>query len=845
MKLLLSIFFSSFFLLNSFIGNTQNQRIIDSLHAELKKRNPDTKKVEILQNIANAYDYSNKDSSLMYYEKAYFIAKKTKNGNLIADVLTDIGITYNNTGENNLAIKKFDEAVAYIENENVKSEENKLRLARIYNSSGEAYRYLSNYENAMAFYNKGINVCNIIDTTNHVNFKKANEIKASCFNNIGMVNLSQGDYNDAIINYQKALKIHTKSKNLKSVATCYTNMGNVHFYQGDYEKAITYYSDALKTFEKINHKKGMSACLTNIGSVQLLIGKKTEDNKIKLKKFNLAISYYERAVTVFKDINDKNSTADCYGNIGLTYSEIAFFSNNSIDIYNKAIEYYHKTLDLKKEIKDELGTAICYINISSLNNKRKNFDEAISNANKSLLIVNKIGAKQQRKAVYENLATAYEGLNNLAKAIEYFKLSTLVKDSLFNEKKSEQLAEMEERFQSEKKQLEIDKLTNEKALQESEIKKQKILSYSFVIGFLLISVFSILLFKQFQAKKRANKILAQQKLEIEEKNEELNQQNEEITAQRDEIEAQRDEVVKHKEHIEEIHHELTDSIIYAKRIQEALLPTEEIFDEYFLEHFIIFKPHSVVSGDFYWSTKVKEYVIFSVADCTGHGVPGAFMSMLGISFLNEIVRHTHIVTAGDVLNELRRKVIHSLKQKGELEKDNIASSLNVKDGMDISLCVLNTETNELQFAGANNPLYIVKSEKLRVKSDELQDKSLSSYKVDEKSNSDFMNFTNFQLYELKPDKMPIAIYLRMDDFTNHTITVEKGDMLYLFSDGYIDQAGGKLGKRFMSKRLKQLFLDNAHLSMNEQKNVILENFENWKGDNDQVDDITILGVKLS
>ena len=212
-------------------------------------------------------------------------------------------------------------------------------------------------------------------------------------------------------------------------------------------------------------------------------------------------------------------------------------------------------------------------------------------------------------------------------------------------------------------------------------------------------------------------------------------------------------------------------------------------------------------------------LIVTVADCTGHGVPGAFMSMLGISFLNEIVRKQEVTQANHVLNELRKEVINALQQKGV--------SGEQKDGMDISLFVVNTETNECQWAGANNPLYIVRggqNPQGLTKPEPLQ---------------------NLEgLEEIKGDKMPIAIYRRMDKFTNNKVQLHKGDQVYLFSDGFIDQFGGQKGKKFLCKQFKQLLLNNANKPMTEQSAIIEKTLNEWIGNNEQVDDITILGLKL-
>lgn len=289
------------------------------------------------------------------------------------------------------------------------------------------------------------------------------------------------------------------------------------------------------------------------------------------------------------------------------------------------------------------------------------------------------------------------------------------------------------------------------------------------------------------------KILEEQ---VRERTRELEQANVEIQAQRDLARAQRDKIAEQKK-------EITDSILYAERIQRSLLPQPEKIKAAVSDSFVLFKPRDIVSGDFYWTAETDHKAIIVAADCTGHGVPGAFMSMLGISFLNEIISENKITDAAGILNRLRHQVIDALQQKG--------TPGEAKDGMDLALCVLDKRSAKLQFAGANNPLYYIR---------------------------------NGELYEIKGDKMPVAIHVKMDSFTNHELTVSPGDVFYLFSDGYADQFGGPNGKKFKYRSLKELLVSIHQKDMNEQCEILDKQFEEWKGDNDQVDDVVIVGFSI-
>ena len=371
----------------------------------------------------------------------------------------------------------------------------------------------------------------------------------------------------------------------------------------------------------------------------------------------------------------------------------------------------------------------------------------------------------------------------------------------------------------------IDLLEKEKALQVLENKRQQIIIFSIIAGLALLAIFTIFIIQRLRITRRQKRIIENQKKLVDQKNEILNQQKEEIEAQRDEIAGQHEIVITQKKHIEEIHTELKDSILYARRIQKAVLPADDLTEMFLANYFILFEPKDIVSGDFYWIHQRNEFLLIAIADCTGHGVPGAFMSMLGISFLNEIAARTDIQTPARALDELRLAVISSLKQNNPDDKYKIMSLSSLKDGMDIAFAAINTKTLELQFAGANNPLWIVKT---------LHATSPPALQV------------------VSPDKQPIGIHEIMKPFTNYTLQLQKGDVIYMMSDGYESQFGGSAirggGKKFLSKNLKKILEEISAKPMPEQKNILDNTIENWKNNYEnkyeQTDDITIFGLKI-
>jgi serine phosphatase RsbU (regulator of sigma subunit) len=318
------------------------------------------------------------------------------------------------------------------------------------------------------------------------------------------------------------------------------------------------------------------------------------------------------------------------------------------------------------------------------------------------------------------------------------------------------------------------------------IEKQKIILYFSFVFILLLSFLGYFIYRSYIIKKHAN-------IALEEKNRTILAQNKEIEAQRDIARLQRDQIAFQKRHI-------MDSIQYAKRIQSAILPSIELFSDR-LEHFVLYKPKDIVSGDFYWQTMLGDELILVVSDCTGHGVPGAFMSMLGISLLNEIVNKQLVTSPDIILNHLRNEVINCLRQSERAE---------LKDGMDITICNVNYANNKLLFSGANNPLYFIR---------------------------------NNEMSEIKGDKMPVAIHEIMKPFTLHELSLEKGDVFYTFSDGYFDQFGGTENKKYMSRNFKCAILELHKLPMLNQGEKLNQIFEEWRGENEQLDDVTVVGIR--
>ncbi len=639
-------------------------------------------------------------------------------------------------------------------------------LAEAYNVIGFAFYIKADNTKALSF---GFQALHLYEQT-------GNTLGiAVCCANIASYYKQQSNYPLALQYNFKALTLFESLKDKKGVANCYTIIGQIFLNQSKPEKALDYYFKALKINEEIGAKKQIASSLGKIGQVYY----------IQLN-FNKALEYHFKALKIREEIIDKQGIAASLINIGNIYAD-----NNDT---KKAIHFYLKALNISKEIGDNGALATCYINIGELYSDLSDVKNAAKYNDSALQLSKLIGDINIEKTAYENLSLINEYSGNYKEAYKnHVKFKNLT-DSIFNVENSKQLADMNTQFEVEKKANELklkaiaeqDKL---KAISNEEKKRRE--AIIFAIAFILIIVigFSVFLYNRFR-------VIHKQKQIIEQKEIETQKQNVVITHQ--------------KLLVEEKHKEITDSINYAERIQRSFLATKEQLDYNLKDYFVLFQPKDIVSGDFYWAHFLKNGNFALVtADSTGHGVPGAIMSLLNTSSLERAVE-TGVTEPSEILNHTRTTIIERLKKDGSLEGG--------KDGMDCSLICFDFENSKLIYAAANNPIWIVRA-------------STSSA-------------TN-QLIELLPDKLPVGKHDKdYVSFTQHSIDLQKGDVVYTLTDGLPDQFGGPRGKKFMYKQLKELLISNSQLSMHKQKELLKSALSDWKGNLEQVDDITIIGIRI-
>lgn len=602
--------------------------------------------------------------------------------------------------------------------------------------------------------------------SSELDFYKKNYAKA--LHNLGSIFYSKGDYAKAISYFTQSLKIKEDLNDIQGIAATVNNIGNIYLDQTNYEKAKKYYLRSLEISKKLKDKHSMASALSNIGLIYSGQG-----------DYDKALEYQNRSLNLRKEVDDKKGIAVCLSNIGLIYS--------NLEEYNKALDYYKQGLDIFTELDDKQGIATSQSDFGNTYFKLGDYKKAIEYGNKSLKIAKDRGAIAQEKYAYSVLYQSYEAIKNYEKALEMYQHFIEIKDSLASEENQKEIIRQEYQYAYEKRAAEdsvkaavADKIRNAELMAERaenlkhtvEAKQQTQRSY-FLFGFLALAlIFGGFIFNRFRVANRQKIIIEEQKLQVDKAFGDLEIKNTEIL----------------------------DSINYAKRIQNAILPSAAVVQDHLKDSFILYKPKAIVAGDFYWLEVKANKVLFAAADCTGHGVPGAMVSVICNNGLNRSVREHGLTTPGEILDKTREIVLQ------EFDK----SEDDVNDGMDISLCAL--EGNKLQYAGANNPLWIIR---------------------------------NGELIEYKADKQPIGKSIQPVPFTTHTIELLPKDTIYVFSDGYADQFGGDNDRKFKSGAFKSLLLSIQHLPMSEQKKHIENVFEDWKGNLDQVDDICIIGVRYS
>lgn len=683
---------------------------------------------------------------------------------------------------------------------------------------GRAYIDVGSFDSTISVCNRAISICDYYLKKNHTDKLTYLKSKSNATNNIGIVFALQSNYPKALELWQSALKIDEQIGNKTGIAARNGNIGSIYWNLKDFDKALDYFYLALKLSNDLKDNSLIAKWNGNIGNVLREKAYLPDHVLYKDSLIKEGLNFYFKALKIHEDLNDSSGIARINGNIGNVYLDFIRDNNpqgSTLDsICAKAESYIETSLMINKKIGNKFDEAIQIGNYGYLMLLKGKYSLAEENLIKALQMFKDLKALEYSRRFEQNLSNLYTQTKNYKLAYEHFVLFKLLNDSIFNIEKNKDLTQKEMSFEFEKKEALLKAEQDKKdELSKAEARKQQIIIYSVLLGLILVIIFSAFLFRLFIQKRKANILLAQQ-------NEEINQKNEEISSQRD-------IVTKQKEQIEEIHKEVTDSINYAERIQRSFLATKSILDNNLREYFVLFKPKAIVSGDFYWAGMlINENFLLVTADSTGHGVPGAIMSILNISSLEKCVE-IGICDPSEILNRTRENIIERLKNDGSIEGG--------KDGMDVSLLSINFIEKVITYAAANNPIWIIRPVE-NIIDDEKNFGEITTQVIFNDS---------FKLIELLPDKMPVGKHDKDNiPFSQNTFTFKENDIIYTLTDGYEDQFGGPKQKKFLSKNLKQLLISICNLPMADQKNILDKTLIEWIGQGEQIDDITIVGIKL-
>lgn len=656
-------------------------------------------------------------------------------------------------------------------------------------------------------------LCKIIPQDDLSEEEKEYLIKSRSYalNNLGNLYTHKGKYHQAISYFQQSLAIDQEKGYQLSIANAYNNMALVYKKQGKYAKAIELQTKGLKIREAINYQQGIAHSLHNIGSIYKAQG-----------DYSTATNYFKRSLIIEKELNNQEGIASSYNVIGEMFKQQEQLdsaqlyisrgleirksigdkegiSNSLLDLgnlefkqekYGQALAYYQESLEQLNGLEVPSNKANCLHNMALVYQARGAYSQALKLAVHAFGLAESVGQLELVSDIAKTLSSLYKEQGNTRLALQYYERHIQSRDSLESERNKREVIRQAYKYEYEKqasadsiKNAEAKKLTDAQlTAQKAQLEKEETQRYALFWGLGLLALFGGVMYNRFRLTKQQRDIIEEQKNLVEDQKIEVEEAHNQLSVKNQEI---------------------LDSIVYAKRIQTAILPPIRLVKEYLQNSFIYYQPKDVVAGDFYWMETVGKIVYFAAADCTGHGVPGAMVSVICVNGLNRAVREFELRDPAKILDKTRELVIKEFEKSEE----------EVKDGMDISLCALNLKNNELHWSGANNPLWIV-----RLGSDEIE--------------------------EIKANKQPIGQFDLAKSFTSHVVQLNQGDTLYIFSDGFPDQFGGEKGKKYKSGKFKRTLVELSKQDISTQKQLLKNEFEDWKGENEQLDDVCIIGVKI-
>jgi len=651
-------------------------------------------------------------------------------------------------------------------------------IALSYKTLGNTQYMQGSLQEARKYYQQGLKVAE----------KTGNkDMEASFDNNLGLICTEMGDYETAMQYHLKALKFRENIKDKKGMAKSYLNIGNVLLNQENLNEALQYYEKSLEMAKSIDLMIDVGNNYNNIGNIYK-----------RQKKHQKTLEAYSEAAKVFEKIGDLRGLVVTDLNLGDAYLDVGE-PKKALDVYSKAIPIANK-------LNDKVMAGLLYSSKGTALTEIKNYGEAYDNLRRGLMMLQEAGARNDVAKVYGAFSTYYESQGDYKEALRFQKQSKSLKDSLFTEGQTKEIAKMREVYNSEKKERENELLRKDNALKDAEGQRKNLYILASLVVLGLVVALAFVLFRNNKEKQRTNQLLEKQTKELAGANADIMQKNAILEQQKEEILAQRDAIDEQNKVLNIKNEQIQASIRAARLIQNTILPYSGRINQILNDYFVFYKAKDVVSGDLYWIDQEEGKSIVAAIDCTGHGVSGAMMTMIAYSVLDRIVHVYKITDPAAILEKMHQEVKHALMQD---ETGN-------RDGMDVAITTLEKTDNGkaiVTFAGAKRPLYLKKSE-------------------------------NDGIEEIRGTRRAIGGYQDENiHFENHVLELPEGTMLYMCSDGYVDQ-NDVSRKKFSEERLRQLFDKIASMSTQKQKDVVAELMEKYMEGTEQRDDMLLIGVRV-
>jgi serine phosphatase RsbU (regulator of sigma subunit)/TPR repeat protein len=628
---------------------------------------------------------------------------------------------------------------------------------------GLVYKEMGLYDSAIICFDKAI----IIDEARADSLNQGRQL-----NSIAQVLLSSGNYPKALDYFLTSLGILESLGEDQLIAASLNNIAMVYDEQQDYPNALQYYRKALPLGRRTGDDVYVSNVLLNMGNVFISLGADS-----------MAIDHIEQALVIKERMGDRQGVARCLQALGKV--------ELSRKDFRLALSYNIRAHALFEEMGDKVGTVGALINMGGIEVELKRADKAITACQLGLKIAEDLSLLPKSVEACQCLYEAFKLQGDMSNALRFHEKMMSYRDSIYNDENTKTITRLGMQYEFDKKEAATRAEQEKKdAVAAEQLKRKNQQRNAFIGGFALMLGLAGVSYRSYRIKKRDNAIITAQKEKVE-------QQNSVITEQKVRVEKQNEAILA--------------SLEYAKKLQQAVLPPAKVVKEFFADSFLLYLPRDIVSGDFYWMESFSlssgggqgEVVsLFAVGDCTGHGVPGAMLSVMGLNGLNRALNELHITQPADFLTQLTK----------DLHDAFLRSDTMVRDGMDMSICALDMANRKLTFAGANNPLWIAR---------------------------------NGEMLIFKPNKRPVGHHdMEGEGFSQITIDLQPGDTIYLMTDGYQDQLGGPKGLKMMTKVFRTRLTELSTLPLQEQRTTLISELETWRGDQHQTDDVCVMGVRV-